>query len=133
MEPMEPEDDGIGAALRQAVATYCVEWRNPNLPPFAIYRHTRTSWHHTPESASAGCYAAYAADGRLLYVGKSSLQRIGDRLHAHFHANPPRPWIDLTAHFRFVTVSSPGEASALEEYLIGTLHPAFNVVGGHRP
>ena len=129
MGPMEPENDGVGAALERAVATYCDEWRNPSLPPFKIYSHSYTSWHKQIEAGGPGCYAAYAADGTLLYVGKASYRkRIGDRLFVHFEVTKPA-WVKHVAHILFVPVTQPFEAPSLEEYLIYELRPVFNAVG----
>jgi hypothetical protein len=123
---------GIGAELREHVATYCKKYRNPQLPPFIVSEpHTMTSWYGTPEAARPGCYVFYSQTGEVLYVGKASLTRaVGNRLAAHDHSKPRTSWRERAAFVQFVSVSEPFEAPSLEEFLVSRLCPIGNIRGG---
>jgi excinuclease UvrABC nuclease subunit len=89
----------------------------------------RKSWEGTPFSYKAGCYALYAQDGDLLYVGKASLFRsVGSRLWHHFQKSSAA-WMPNTALVQIVEVAEPYEAPSLEEYLIRELQPRWNGTG----
>ena len=132
----------MGARLDACVATYCATWRNPALEPFTVHPVAGpTAWWGTPESARPGCYAAYGADGDLLYVGKASWRAsVGGRLAYHDRREPRAGWRRLAAHVQLVTVSEAFEAPSLEEFLIRELRPRHNAIGAparargrHRP
>ena len=96
-----------------------------SFPP-AVYNslHTHESWRQTPCSAKAGCYALYAEDGRLIYIGKAShWASTGRRLGIHL--DPIRNgvpeghrWSGRAPRFvHIIEVVEPFEAPSLEEYL----------------
>jgi hypothetical protein len=118
--------------LHEYVAEYSKHYRNPELPRFAIYAHTMSSWHGTPESAEPGCYVYYSQQGEPLYVGKASLDTsIGLQLAVHDHV-PHAPWREKAASVLMIITPDEVEAPSLEEYLIGRLHPSGNGLR-HRP
>jgi hypothetical protein len=92
-----------------------------------------------PHSEEAGVYFIFGGSGRLLYVGKASMNHcIGGRLSNYFgtdkatnrcrveHEWCERPMYVATAA---VPQGMKFEAPALEEYLIATLNPCDNVRG----
>lgn len=132
-------------------------YRNVNLQPFvrgeiySLYNRDRSSvveaelyWPETwPLCDRYGIYAIFA-DELLLYIGKASLQPLGNRLGSYFRYSEDRQsgipkkghiWTRMPTHV--VTWAVPTEsffeASALEEYLIFNLGELLvdNELGKH--
>ncbi|WPC73045.1 GIY-YIG nuclease family protein [Vibrio porteresiae] len=132
-------------------------YRNLNLAPFvrgeiySLYNRDRSSvveaklfWPETwPLCDRYGIYAIFA-DELLLYIGKASLQPLGNRLGSYFRYSEDRQsgipknghvWTRMPTHV--VTWAVPTEsffeASALEEYLIFNLGELLvdNELGKH--
>ena len=121
-DPLVDSADSRG--VLRLVEEYCSTQRPLSLPKFTIHSHTHKSWRHTPCSAKAGCYALYAEDGSLIYIGKASHGAwIGRRLSIHF--DPIRDgvpeghrWSGRAPRFvHIIEVVEPFEAPSLEEYL----------------
>jgi hypothetical protein len=96
------------------------------------------SW---PNSDEAGVYLIFGANGRLLYIGKASMNHyIGGRLSNHFGRDKLTKgcrvfhqdgWSERPMYIATVAVPHhmKFEASALEEYLIEHLRPSDNLRG----
>jgi len=91
-----------------------------------------------PNAASAGVYAIFDPDQRLLYVGKSG--NIGKRMSAYFKyenfgegtlqlRDPEENWHGRPTYLVTVPVNQFWEASSLEEFLIHKLQPPVNING----
>jgi hypothetical protein len=95
-----------------------------------------------PFDQRTGVYFIFSESFELLYVGKSSMSScIGKRLWTYFHYAPGQVCVlkhsTWTQNPRFlITVAvpetTPFEAPALEEFLIGRLQPTNNKVGRKR-
>lgn len=113
-------DDAIN--VRRIVANYCFMERHPTLPAFVVHGMFTlgTVWKSACASGP-GCYAIYAVDGTIRYVGMS-LNRVGNRIASHFSPAVQRSpfWRQgLPAHYiDIVEVFRPWEALSLEGYLI---------------
>ena len=106
------------------VEEYCSTQRPLSLPQFTIHSHTHESWRHAPCSAKPGCYALYAEDGSLIYIGKASQwAQIRNRLRAHLDpikdgVPEGHRWSGRAPRFvHIIEVGEPFEAPSLEEYL----------------
>jgi excinuclease UvrABC nuclease subunit len=143
--------------IREALEEYKEKYRKPGLPDLVLsepYDLTpdvkdaqfacKSQWNDTwPNSTRRGVYFILSATGRLLYVGKASMDNvIGDRLSDYFETDATTKrcrivhdaWSEAP---RFVaTVAVPVEmgfeAPALEEFLIEGLAPTDNVRGRNR-
>lgn len=117
-------DSADSREVLRLVEEYCSTQRPLSLPQFTIHSHTHESWQRAPCSAKAGCYALYAEDGRLIYIGKASLgASIGSRLRVHLdpirHEVPEgHRWTGRPPRFvHIIEVIEPFEAPSLEEYV----------------
>lgn len=137
----------------KAIASYKRRYRKGGLPPLCIggvydlFPHlksrslsSKVGWPDTwPNWERAGVYMFFTSTGKLLYVGKSSMNSsIAARLSAHFKYGKDYRCVikndGWTKKPRFVVTigvpeSMPFEAPAMEEFLIGALHPIDNMVG----
>jgi hypothetical protein len=112
-------DDAL--KLRAWVQAYCSDERNPSLSAFEVLgTFDRTSIWDSPAVKLPGCYAIYADDGTLLYVGMSE-SRVGQRIGKHFSPAVQRSafWSDRKPPFYIdiVLVGRHWEALSLEGYL----------------
>jgi excinuclease UvrABC nuclease subunit len=93
-----------------------------------------------PNSSRKGVYAIFGRTGKLLYIGKASMNHyIGSRLGAYFRyekltrACEPihNGWRERPSYIATVAVpdNMSFEAPALEEYLIQRLNPSHNAMG----
>ena len=125
-------DTSPSETLKQLVARYCATQRHPDLKPFIVHGlHTLESWWKTNFAARAGCYAIYGQDGRILYIGKASLNAsIGSRLAAHLRH--VRPTWETPKFVHLIEVAEPFEAPSLEEYLLRELSTRHNTQGGRK-
>jgi hypothetical protein len=108
------------------------------LPTADVTSRWNDQWPHSDE---AGVYFIFASSGRLLYVGKASMNhRIGNRLSFYFGSDRTSQkcvivhesqWRERPMFVAAVAVPKDMkfEASALEEYLIVALDPQDNVRG----
>jgi GIY-YIG catalytic domain-containing protein len=123
-------------SLKQEVAEYCKRYCIvPDFPtsnPWDVEAGYRENLQF-PDAAAAGCYAIYAADGELLYIGKA--WQIGSRLANYFMgirspspgaSRPEHIWTKPPKHIQTIRVRESFEASSLEEYLIRKLRPCDN-------
>jgi hypothetical protein len=117
-------DSADSREVLRLVEEYCSTQRPPSFPQFTIHSHTHESWRQAPCGAKAGCYALYAEDGRLIYIGKASHgATIGRRLGVHLdnirNAVPGgHRWSGRAPRFvHIIEVVEPFEAPSLEEYL----------------
>ena len=106
------------------VEEYCSTQRPHSFPQFTVHSHTHESWRPAPCIAKAGCYALYAGDGRLIYIGKASQgASIGSRLGSHLNkiwngVPEGHRWRGREPRFvHIIEVNEPFEAPSLEEYL----------------
>lgn len=80
--------------------------------------------------ASPGVYLMQDAQGRVIYVGKSSCLK--NRVRSYFHSRQlperTRLMVSLVRNFQIATVASDMEALLLENNLIKKYHPYFNVL-----
>lgn len=125
------------AALRM----YCATHMHHEAPLFkcsALYSAYKKDvneglecWEGKEASYLPGCYFIYSEFDELLYVGKTSVatSTVGRRLWQHLKKTPPS-WVPAPAFVQIVGVNQAFQASSLEDYLILTLRPKFNVVGG---
>jgi hypothetical protein len=138
-------------SLKAALKEYQNRYRHPKLHPFEcsdLYALTteetplaKWRWDEKwPNSDRAGVYLIFDKAGKLLYVGKSSV--IGGRLSKYFQYEQPRTEVKMCkivddwggeTPMYVVAVAVPDsstfEAAALEEFLIGRLHPCVNKMG----
>jgi excinuclease UvrABC nuclease subunit len=96
-----------------------------------------------PQSDEAGVYLVFGGSGRLLYIGKASMnQSIGNRLSFYFGSDRVDKTCTIVHEGRWkerpmyiATVAVPREmrfeAPALEEYLIASLGPCDNANGAN--
>lgn len=128
--------------VRKRISDYCFIYRKEGLPPIQespIYIlnenykgqpcESETRWPGIyPLADKYGVYAIFGVSN-LLYIGKASLQPIGNRLSTYFRyaenkkdciTNPQHTWSAPPTHVVVWAVPDemPFEASALEEYLI---------------
>lgn len=131
--------------VRKLISNYCIYYRKEGLPPIqesSVYilneNYTgevcgyESRWPNTyPLADNYGVYAVFGVMG-LLYIGKASFQKIGNRLSSYFRyaenkkdciTNPQHTWSAPPTHIVVWAVPDdmPFEASALEEFLIGSL------------
>jgi hypothetical protein len=132
-----PTETSLKLEVAEYCKRYCIE------PSFPISQHWNVELGYQenrpfPDIGAAGCYAFYADDGELLYIGKA--WQMGRRLGSYFQGvrslNPGAPisehtWTKPPKSIQTVGVYEPFEASSLEEYLIQKLRPSNNaLVGG---
>ncbi|MFC4314485.1 GIY-YIG nuclease family protein [Steroidobacter flavus] len=135
-----------------AVSFYHANWRHPDLyvptlsPLYSLFPSEThavsgllrwpSSW---PNADSPGVYLIFAADGQLLYVGKS--RSLGTRLDNYFRYSNGRGSdchiVDSGWHFKPCFVATiplleSFEAAGLEEFLIDRLDPWENKHGSRR-
>lgn len=131
--------------VRKRISDYCTLYRREGLPPIqesSIYILNEnykdemcgdeTRWPNTyPHADRYGVYAIFGVTG-LLYIGKASFQKVGNRLSSYFRyaknkqdcvTNPQHTWSAPPTHVVVWAVPDemPFEASALEEFLIWSL------------
>ena len=123
----------------QLLFTYVAEYiaryfaGNSNIPQLSE-RHTagdkgvKGAWEGTSQAAGPGVYVAFTAEGKALYIGKSSNNKtIGSRLvRFRYHGFP---WENTPEYIRMISVSESYEAPSLEEFLISKIETSYNVVG----
>jgi hypothetical protein len=142
-------------AIKCAVDEYRIKFRHPQLPDlelsalYALFPDEKEFSHeaelHWPESypnaARQGVYLIFGGSGRLLYIGKASMNSsMGGRLAHWFHYDTSwrgcrvvHPgWSERPAYLATIAVPRDMgfEAPALEEYLIKRLNPLDNAIGG---
>ncbi|MGC9403650.1 hypothetical protein ACP43V_14465, partial [Vibrio genomosp. F10 str. 9ZC157] len=136
------------------VLRFSLEYRRAELPPIrrseiyslfsdkSIVPNAKLYWPETwPNSGERGVYAIFSR-GKVLYIGKASLQDLGYRVGSYFMYSPDRKSaIPKSGHTwsqqptSIVTWAVPKElffeASALEEFLIFNLNSQLpdNTVG----
>jgi hypothetical protein len=136
----------IPESILDAVTTFHTDWRHPRLAPLEysdVYSLFPQETSNTPTNANwpdnwpladrAGVYLIFGARMQLLYVGKSPT--LGTRLSSYFRwsagkGTPCRvvhtAWKTRPMFVATIAVTESFEAAALEEYLIGRLHPEEN-------
>jgi len=130
--------------VRKKISDYCILYRKEGLPPIQespVYIlnenyvgeqcDSDARWPQAyPHAGNRGVYAIFGVDG-LLYIGKASIGTIGERLSSYFQyfknregfkTNPQHTWSAPPTHVVVWAVPDdmPFEASALEEFLIGS-------------
>lgn len=144
-------------AVNYALEEYKAKYRRPDLPDlrlsglYALFPvEVQTAdvayrWNDKwPCSDEAGVYFIFGGSGRLLYIGKASMQHcIGARLTAYFGTDKAtngcrivddNRWSERPMYVATLGASQDMkfEVAALEEYLIATLSPADNRQGVKR-
>ena len=142
------------AELKDVIDTYKRKYRRSDLPDlrlsgmYALFPDEEQiadsvfAWNaQWPFSDEAGVYFIFGASGRLLYIGKASMNHcLGNRLSFHFGSDRLKrkcivvyegQWTERPMHVATLAVPSDMkfEAAALEEYLIATLDPCDNLMG----
>lgn len=111
---------------RDSDAAIWGRWVGPPHHPSKIERFDRDALHEAPRRA--GTYAFFAADGRLLYVGKANALR--SRIRQHLQSKNPSGffagWVDSIARVECRIAASEIEALLVEAELIRRLRPPFN-------
>ena len=127
-----PTDTSLRREIAEYCKRYCIEPYFPVSDSWDIqtgYRENRKF----PDVGEAGCYAIYAEDGELLYIGKA--WEIGSRLGTYFMGirskspgatRPDHIWTKPPKYIQTIRVRESFEASSLEEYLIQKLRPCDN-------
>lgn len=140
----------------EAIERYKREYRRPDLPPlkvsglYALFpekssglsfeRRWPDAW---PYCEDAGVYFIFGREMNLLYVGKASCKRsISMRLSYYFVYDKTTKachvvdegWAECPMYVAAYAVPKgmSFEAPALEEFLIGELHPYLNTIGVER-
>ena len=133
----EPTLQDLSTALQELNQSF----PRPGIPPLSLAEpyDLQHDWPESwPNAEFAGVYAMLDDAKTLLYIKKSSFGAgIGARLGAWFGYGPNReasPKHEALKVVRYVvTLGVPKghefEAPAIEEFLIGRLHPALNKVG----
>jgi len=144
-------------AVKRALDEYETKYRRPGLPGlrrsglYALFPDevrtvdVESAWNaQWPYSEEAGVYFIFGGSGRLLYIGKASMNHcIGGRLSIYFGSDRATKrcrivneegWSERPMYVATVAVpqNMKFEAPALEEYLIATLDTANNVRGAKR-
>ena len=141
--------------VKQALEQYKAKYRRSDLPDlnmsglYALFPdEVQTAgdvayrWNDQwPNSDEAGVYFIFGSSGRLLYIGKASMNHyMGGRLSNYFGCDKATKacrivhengWSERPMYVATVAVprGMNFEAPALEEYLIGRLEPVDNVRG----
>ena len=141
--------------LKKELARYSRTYRNPRLPPlelsglYALFPENHKTlpkgvtghWPDDdwPNGDEAGVYIFLGSKFNLLYIGKTSLLKLKDRLSAYFrygdlnrcripdeHGWTEKPEFVVTIG---ILAKTAFESAALEEYLISRLQPSQNTIG----
>lgn len=139
--------------LKAKVAEYCSRYRHPDMADFSsgpLYDlfperesgafRAEYRWNDTwPSNGKAGIYAFLDADGRVVYIGKSSMKSsVSARLSSYCQYGPSKTcklkqdqWKVPPRYVWIVGVptETPFEAAALEEFLIREISTSDNVNG----
>lgn len=138
--------------VNHALDQYRAKYRRSDLPDlrasglYALFpdeaqtASAASGWNQEwPFSNETGVYLIFSGSGRLLYIGKASMNHcIGGRLSNYFGADKAtkrcrveHEWSERPAYVATVAVprDMKFEAAALEEYLIATLDTCDNVRG----
>jgi hypothetical protein len=140
--------------VKCALEEYQAKYRRPGLPElelsglYALFPEqgppaAGLAWRWPdpwPNGWRKGVYLLFNGSGRLLYVGKASMNNfIGSRLSSHFHTDHSTKackvaapgWSEQPVYLATLAVPEEMsfEAPALEEYLIERLAPSDNVRG----
>jgi hypothetical protein len=138
--------------VNRALEEYKAKYRRSDLPDlrlsglYALFpdeaqtADAEWGWNdYWPHSDQAGVYFIFGGNGRLLYIGKASMNNcIGGRLSNYFGTDKATKRCRVEHEWRerpmyVATVAVPQgmkfEAPALEEYLIAALNPCDNVRG----
>jgi GIY-YIG catalytic domain len=130
--------------LERQVSEYCVRYGIAPVFPISPLWNIEDGYQGNlqfPYTGATGCYAIYSQDGKLLYIGKASLNHtLGGRLDSYFmgvrSSAPGAPkgnWNSPPKYIQTVQVNEPFEAPSLEEYLILKLQPCENARKGRSP
>ena len=106
-----PTEMSLKREIAQYCERYCIVPNFSTSDPWDIETGHRDNWQF-PDTAPAGCYAIYAGDGELLYIGKAWTR--------------PEHWTKPPKYIQAIKVHESFEASSLEEYLIQKLRPRDN-------
>lgn len=129
-------------SVRTAVEDYC-KLHGIGAFSFSEVYDLQNDWFKStfPNSGRAGCYVFYDETGKLVYIGKASLNsNLGFRIGTYFHRDKvrdvtePRPgqkWKTPLPprYLQTIPVDEPYQAPSLEEYLILKLQPPGNTSG----
>jgi hypothetical protein len=143
--------------LKDKVSEYCISYRHPKMGNFSsgpLYDlfpdqvggliEADCKWNDTwPSNGKAGVYAFLDVEGRVIYIGKSSMKSsVSARLSSYCQYGPDKKcklkqdgWKVQPRYVWIVGVPTETsfEAAALEEFLIREIFTSDNVNGISKP